>query len=286
LFGYGESDSDNRAHEALAQALKNPLMDRGRMLAEASRVLVQVAGGPAMTLSEVEILMRELNKHISDRTQLLFGTAVDGRMGNRLSVTLISSLAGEANEPVQAFAPAKGFAPAPAAEPIVQASEPPVMSPKIRERPEPESPVQSESQFEPESKVELREREEVLHVEATPSIHSLLARDQIEESTLVETEPKLVSEPEPDPEPEETPPRIIPPKKKPVVAQKATTPQVLPPPESPIEKRGREKSAAAKQEVLQFEPVTRGRFEKSEPTIVEGQDLDVPTFLRKNVRVK
>ena len=42
----------------------------------------------------------------------------------------------------------------------------------------------------------------------------------------------------------------------------------------------------AKQEVLQFEPVTRGRFEKSEPTIVEGEDLDVPTFLRKNVRVK
>jgi cell division protein FtsZ len=48
----------------------------------------------------------------------------------------------------------------------------------------------------------------------------------------------------------------------------------------------REKAAATKQEVLQFEPLTRGRFEKSEPTIVEGQDLDVPTFLRKNVRVK
>src|SRR4029077_17093618 len=47
-----------------------------------------------------------------------------------------------------------------------------------------------------------------------------------------------------------------------------------------------EKPALARQEVLQFEPVTRGRFEKSEPTIVEGQDLDVPTFLRKNIRVK
>ena len=47
-----------------------------------------------------------------------------------------------------------------------------------------------------------------------------------------------------------------------------------------------EKKLHAKQEVLQFEPVTRGRFEKSEPTIVEGQDLDIPTFLRKNVRVK
>ena len=42
----------------------------------------------------------------------------------------------------------------------------------------------------------------------------------------------------------------------------------------------------AKQEVLQFEPVTRGRFEKSEPTIIEGEDLDVPTYLRKHVKVK
>ena len=37
--------------------------------------------------------------------------------------------------------------------------------------------------------------------------------------------------------------------------------------------------AKAKQETLQFESTTRGRFDKSEPTIVEGEDLDVPTFL-------
>jgi len=92
LFGYGESDSDNRAHDALKQALRSPLLDRGRSLAEATHVLVQVAGGPAMTLSEVEILMKELGRHIDDNTQILFGTSVDGRMGNRLSVTLISSI--------------------------------------------------------------------------------------------------------------------------------------------------------------------------------------------------
>jgi cell division protein FtsZ len=46
------------------------------------------------------------------------------------------------------------------------------------------------------------------------------------------------------------------------------------------------KKAEAKQETLQFEPVSRGRFEKSEPTIIDGQDLDVPTFLRKNVKVR
>src|SRR5438309_4231149 len=95
LFGFGESDSDNRAHDALTQALKNPLMDRGRMLADATNVLVQVAGGPGLTLSEVEILMQELGRHVSEQTQILFGAAVDGRLGDRLSVTIISSLAAE-----------------------------------------------------------------------------------------------------------------------------------------------------------------------------------------------
>ncbi len=52
------------------------------------------------------------------------------------------------------------------------------------------------------------------------------------------------------------------------------------------EEKPSEKNVQAKQEVLQFEPVTRGRFEKSEPTIVEGEDLDVPTYLRKNIKVK
>src|SRR3989442_1321086 len=54
----------------------------------------------------------------------------------------------------------------------------------------------------------------------------------------------------------------------------------------PTDEKAAAKSVPAKQEILQFEPVTRGRFEKSEPTIVEGEDLDVPTYLRKNIKVK
>ncbi len=95
LFGFGESDSDNRAHEALAIALKNPLMNRGKMLSEAQAILVQIAGGPGMTLTEVEIVMQELNRHVEDHTQILFGTTVDGKLGNRMSVTIISSLAAD-----------------------------------------------------------------------------------------------------------------------------------------------------------------------------------------------
>src|SRR5205085_11125606 len=124
LFGFGESDSDNRAHDALTQALKNPLMDKGRMLSEAAHVLVQVAGGPGMTLSEVEILMRELGRHVRDHTQIVFGTAVDGKMGNRLSVTIISSLASEDSIATEAPTPPEPFlAPPPAV--LERVEEPP-----------------------------------------------------------------------------------------------------------------------------------------------------------------
>jgi cell division protein FtsZ len=241
LFGFGESDTDNRAHDALTEALKNPLMDKGRMLSEAAHVLVQVAGGPGMTLSEVEILMRELGRHVRDHTQIVFGTAVDGKMGNRLSVTIISSLASEDSIATQpAPPPPKPFlAPPPAI--LEQVEEPPPAPPEIDIVPEPE----------------------------------IAAPEQPAASDLISFEQPAAAEappPTPPPSIKKPAPRLIPPKKKSVVEKEAKPPT--------------EKLVQAKQEVLQFEPITRGRFEKSEPTIVEGQDLDVPTFLRKNIRVK
>ena len=234
LFGFGESDSDNRAHEALTQALKNPLMDRGRMLEEAARVLVQVAGGPGMTLSEVEILMQELGRHVSDQTQILFGAAVDARLGDRLTVTIISSLTADEDLIPQQTQPA--LSSAPAKLPVWE--QPQEIPPKIENEPEP-TPMES---FEP---AEIIPFDEPAPIETAPP---------------PPVEPVL-SNPEPI---------VSPAHKTPVKEAKPST----------------EKSVQAKQEVLQFEAVTRGRFEKSEPTIVEGEDLDVPTYLRKNIKVK
>jgi cell division protein FtsZ len=238
LFGFGESDSANRAHDALAQALKNPLLDRGRKLAGAAHVLVQIAGGPGMTLSEVEILMHELGRHVNDRTQILFGTAVDGRMGNRLSVTIISSLAGEGDSIQEQNRPAQSNV---AVLPVWE--RPPEPPPKFDIIPEPA----------------------VIETHSAPS--GLIPFEQPPPATVEPPPPVRVVKKT------SSAPRLIVSKKKP-----------LPPTEEA--KPAAEKPAQAKQEVLQFEPVTRGRFEKSEPTIVEGQDLDVPTFLRKNIRVK
>ncbi len=270
LFGFGESDTDNRAHDALTAALKSPLMDRGRLLEEAGNVLVQVAGGPGMTLSEVEILMQELGRHVGDDTQILFGTAVDNRMGNRLAVTLISSLPanGEVVPPVaqQKLAPILKPAPKPVEPPIWETqSEPAAPAEEMPVAEEPATPISLEQPMPMEEAIVAQEPEFF----SEPMLEE--AEDEQPDEPEMETAP-VAETPAPAPKADPVPPRVILPRQK-------SVPTVMP--KVPIEK-----IVHAKQEVLQFESVTRGRFEKSEPTIVEGQDLDVPTFLRKNVRVK
>src|SRR3954468_19985997 len=242
LFGFGESESDNRAHDALTQALKNPLMDRGRMLADATHVLVQVAGGPGMTLSEGEILMQELGRHVSDQTQILFGAAVDARLGDRLSVTIISSLSAEEEADLLGTAPTANNASA--------------VSP-VREQ------YQAAAQ-EPEIQTE----------EPTLEVQPVEETIPFEESATTEAEPLISSEPP------VMPTRNGEPEHATRAQQEKSVP--LKPKKEPVEKS----DTPAKQEVLQFEPITRGRFEKSEPTIIEGEDLDVPTYLRKHIKVK
>jgi len=72
------------------------------------------------------------------------------------------------------------------------------------------------------------------------------------------------------------------PEEKPAIAAR----QVPPTPREPKPAAKPTPQPKVKQETLQFESVARGRFEKSEPTIVEGEDLDVPTFLRMRGKTK
>jgi cell division protein FtsZ len=56
-----------------------------------------------------------------------------------------------------------------------------------------------------------------------------------------------------------------------------------PPPIQLPNGRGRKSASRMKQTQLQLEIVSKGRFEKSEPTLHHGQDLDVPTYIRRGV---
>jgi len=69
---------------------------------------------------------------------------------------------------------------------------------------------------------------------------------------------------------------------------------VAPPPDLPSEKKQqllaqqngkayRKPRSKLRQGVLPLEILSKGRFEKSEPTIHHGEDLDVPTYIRRGV---
>jgi cell division protein FtsZ len=233
LFGFGEAVGENRAHEALALALKNPLMNRGEMLHDSYHAIIYIRGGSNVTLGEVQIIMEELNRHINDRTKLFMGISVDPEMGQRLSVSIISSLGSPVGPEVSRL---------PQAVPDERISKPKSEHAIDAGRPVPDKPAE--------------------FPEPDPSCSdALLPEMDIKRFSVPEGEPVQDKESAPPPPPKEPAPK--PASRAPVV-----------------------KKAEATQEVLPFEPVSRGRFEKSEPTIVDGQDLDVPAFLRKHIKFR
>ncbi len=153
LFGYGLAKGENRAQEALQNALKSPLLNKGDLLARARNVLVHICGGPTMTLFEVELLMKSLGRHVHEDAQILFGTGSDTRLGDQLSVTVLTSLGrGDDDDrdqapapapPPVAVAPAPAPAPAPTPAPVAPAPAPAPMAPAPiapAPRPAPASP--------------------------------------------------------------------------------------------------------------------------------------------------
>ena len=125
LFGFGQAKGEARATEALQAALKSPLLDRGQLLEKARNVLVHICGGTSLTLFEIETLMRDLSKHVSEEAQILFGAACDAKLNDTLSVTIISSLGKEKAAPLPR---ATEKLPAPVPKPAVPVT--PVISPQ------------------------------------------------------------------------------------------------------------------------------------------------------------
>ncbi len=210
LFGYGQAKGENRAQEALSRALKSPLLEKGALLGKAKNVLVHVAGGKTMTLFEIELLMTELEKHVHDDAQILFGSAVDNKLGAELAVTIISSL-GEPEDEVLAE-PVKESVTQPAKETAAAAPD------AVADPPAPEAPPKAVPKVAAEEKVTAESLLELdLDDEPTPVVK---AAPVPQKSPAVEPEPvlddaspivadleeeSLFDEPAPVVEPEEEP---------------------------------------------------------------------------------
>jgi len=259
LFGHGESDGANRAHEALDRALKSPLLEKGRVLSDSHTILIHVTAGPDITLNEVTVLMEDFQRQVSDTTLVQFGLTTDSRLGRKLAVTILSSTSSRA-----LAAPAAHEHPA--AAPVV--TMPPV---KPAPAPVPAPAAHAATAPTPLSAPIHTHAPEPAPTAAVPE--TLFALDP-------EPEPEPVRKPAPVPTPEPAVTAVREERRTTTARQPATAKAA---PKPAPESAGKKEQKA---EQMPLEAPSRGRFDKGEPTIVDGQDLDVPTFLRRNVKLK
>ncbi|MFQ5909260.1 MAG: cell division protein FtsZ [Thermoplasmata archaeon] len=89
MIGLGESDAvgEDRAVEALSEAVESPLLDVD--ISSARGVLINVTGGNDMTVSEAERVVEEIQDRVSPNARIIWGANVDPTIEHMLKVMLI-----------------------------------------------------------------------------------------------------------------------------------------------------------------------------------------------------
>jgi len=87
LIGVGESDSQERAVEAVEKALENPLLDVD--VQGATGALVNIMGGSDLSLKEAKQVIEAISQKLSPDAKLIWGAQISEDMEKTLKVMLI-----------------------------------------------------------------------------------------------------------------------------------------------------------------------------------------------------
>jgi len=87
LIGLGESDSAQRAVESVEKAVQNPLLDVD--ISDATGALVNIVGGPNMSLEECKTIIETIGNKLSPEAKLIWGAQISDDMEKSIRVLLI-----------------------------------------------------------------------------------------------------------------------------------------------------------------------------------------------------
>lgn len=87
LIGLGEAEGENKAVDAVTEALNSPLLEVD--ITEASGALVNVTGGNDMTLREAEKVVEEIYTKIDKNARIIWGTTIDPTMKKSIRAMLV-----------------------------------------------------------------------------------------------------------------------------------------------------------------------------------------------------
>ncbi len=93
MIGLGEADGEEKARDSVMRALRSPLLDVD--VSGATSALVNVVGGPDMTISDAEMVVEEVYSRINPDARIIWGAQIDpelkGTIRTMLVVTGVSS---------------------------------------------------------------------------------------------------------------------------------------------------------------------------------------------------
>ncbi len=93
MIGLGEADGEEKARDSVMRALRSPLLDID--VSGATSALVNVVGGPDMTISDAEMVVEEVYSRINPDARIIWGAQIDpelkGTIRTMLVVTGVSS---------------------------------------------------------------------------------------------------------------------------------------------------------------------------------------------------
>ncbi|MEE8333212.1 MAG: cell division protein FtsZ [Alphaproteobacteria bacterium] len=90
MMGTGESDGEERARLAAEAAISNPLLDDVSMRG-ARGVLINITGGPDMTLFEVDEAANRIGEEVDSEANIIFGSALDPSLEGRIRVSVVAT---------------------------------------------------------------------------------------------------------------------------------------------------------------------------------------------------
>ena len=90
LMGAGRATGENRAIEATQQAISSPLLEEATIQG-AKGVLINITGGPDLTLFEVNAASSIIRESADDDANIIFGAVIDETLTDEMKITVIAT---------------------------------------------------------------------------------------------------------------------------------------------------------------------------------------------------
>jgi len=90
IMGTGTGRGENRAMEAVQQAISSPLLDNVSITG-ATGVLINITGGEDLTLGEVHQISEIVHDAVGEEAELIFGAVLEPSMQGEIRVTVIAT---------------------------------------------------------------------------------------------------------------------------------------------------------------------------------------------------